>query len=143
MKGKGSLIVIMILLGCGLTLFAQTEQTTRGLRGEWRSDSFKEFYRKQLAPAKVFYLNSPNSQFQNTYLLNSVGQSLSQGAAPSNFYRPTTNFVVFNGGNMPADSFNPYGSRDVGSALLSAYLNKFLDNIIHKKGSIRFGNVRR
>ena len=76
---------------------------------------------------KLISVNTTNPYFQKSYMINKEGETISSGFMPSSYFLPNDNLIVFSGTNtMNSDSFNPYGSSNLGSAILFGTFNSFI-----------------
>lgn len=76
---------------------------------------------------KLISVNTTNPYFQRSYMINKEGETISSGFMPSSYFLPNDNLIVFSGTNtMNSDSFNPYGSSSLGSAILFGTFNSFI-----------------
>jgi hypothetical protein len=76
---------------------------------------------------KLISVNTANPYFQRSYMINKEGETISSGFMPSSYFLPNDNFIVLSGKNTTnRDSFNPYGSPDLPSAIFFGTLNSFI-----------------
>lgn len=72
-------------------------------------------------------VNTTNPYFQRSYLINKEGETISSGFMPGSYFSPNDNVIVLSGKNtINRDSFNPYGSSDLPSAIFLGTLNSFI-----------------
>ena len=71
-------------------------------------------------------INTFDSNFQNSFLINEKGETISRGHMPSSYYMPNGNPLVISGRTSVKDSFNPYGASDVISMLFYGSCNTFI-----------------
>ena len=72
--------------------------------------------------------------FSRSYLINKEGESVSTGFMPSMYFRPNDNRIVVTGQKMESnDSLNPYGAKDISSAILYSTVNSFISKIRFNK----------
>ena len=76
---------------------------------------------------KLISLNTSNPYLQRSYMINKEGETVSSGFMPTSYFLPNDNLIVLSGKNtMNRDSFNPYGSPDLPSAIIFGTLNSFI-----------------
>ncbi len=126
------------LLFFGGAIFAQSEITavsvthTSFIKGNPSIHS-KEIDYKMLAWPKqtnLISISDESGQFQKTYGLNEDGKTISSGFMPVAYFRPNDNLIVINAeGIRKKDSLNPYGARDMPSAILLGTINNFVSKL--------------
>lgn len=79
---------------------------------------------------KIVSVNTFDSNFQRTYLVNKDGETISSGFMPSSYFLPNHNLIVISGKNIRGkDSFNPYGASDMTSAIIIGTFNNFISKL--------------
>ena len=79
---------------------------------------------------KLIAVNTYDSNFQRTYLINKDGETISSGFMPSSYFLPNDNFIVISGKNTRSkDSFNPYGASDMTSAIIFGTFNNIISKL--------------
>lgn len=97
------------------------------LKSSYTSPTFDDsFYTKELPSSKIIFMRLPNAYFNQTFLVHKSGNVISSSFSNAQYFRPNYNAVVFGAGTASQDSFNPYGSNDMGSALVSGTINKLI-----------------
>ena len=80
--------------------------------------------------SKLLAVNTYDSYFQRSYIINKDGETISSGYMPSTYFLPNDNFIVISGKNTKnKDSFNPYGATDLASAIVFATFNNFISRL--------------
>lgn len=84
--------------------------------------------------SKLLAVNTYDSNFQRTYLINKDGETISSGYMPSTYFLPNDNFLVISSKNINnKSSFNPYGAGDFASAIIIGVFNNFISKLKKKK----------
>ncbi len=79
--------------------------------------------------SSLIQVNTYDAYFQRAYLINKQGATISSGYMPSSYFKPNDNIIVISGKYTNKDSFNPYGARDLPSALFFGTFNNFLSKL--------------
>ena len=115
----------------------KTEFTSYSIHGFAATDDFmnsKEDFMDYTKGTKLIAVNSYDSNFKRTYLIDKNGETISSGYMPSAYYLPNDNFIVISGKNtMNQDSFNPYGANNMASAILLGTFNNFISRLKKNK----------
>ena len=83
---------------------------------------------------KLYSVATVSGVFHKTYLVNSEGETVSDGFMPSSYFRSNDNlFVLARQPNYLNDSLNPYGAIDIPTMLFLAALNKYVGKLRIKR----------
>lgn len=128
---------MLLSFSCG-ALFAQSEFTmvsatqTRFITDCPNIKSGIIDYRMLAWPvqANLVSVTDEAGQFQKTYALDEDGQTISSGFRPAAYFSPNDNLlVIIGGGKRNKDSLNPYGAKDMPSAILLGTINNFISRL--------------
>lgn len=131
-------IYLMLLLFSPGIVFAQSESTmvsviqTKFVKQYPNIQSRAIDYRMLTWPAQanLVSVSDEAGQFQKTYALNGNGQTISSGFSPVAYFMPNENLLVICAdGNRRRDSLNPYGAKDMPSAILLGTVNNFISKL--------------
>ena len=144
-RKRPAIIIVLFLFCLAFTLNKAKAQVADfrfspySLSDDLKSVDFDDsFYTKELPSSKVFFMNTPNSLFNQSFLVHESGKTLSSGFSNAQYFRPNYNYVVFGAGTAQQDSFNPYGATDFGSALVSGSVNKLIEILSKGQGGKLF-----
>ncbi len=69
-------------------------------------------------------------QLHKSYALTEDNKTISSGFMPISYFRANDNLLVINAeGNRRRDSLNPYGARNMSSAILLGTINNFISKL--------------
>ena len=84
--------------------------------------------------SKLLVVNTYDSNFQRTYLINKDGETISTGYMPSTYFLPSDNFLMISGkSTRNKNSLNPYGAADLASAIIIGTFNSFISKLKKKR----------
>ena len=117
--------------------FSETEVTSYSIYGFAPTNDFlssKKDFMDYTKGSKILAVNTYDSNFQRTYLINKDGETISSGFMPSSYFMPNDNFIVIAGKYaVNQDSFNPYGANNMASAIILGTFNNFISRLKKNK----------
>ena len=131
-------LCLVLLLFSGVAIFAQSEITiVSSAQPKFVIDNpiiqSRAIDFQMLSWPKQSHLVSISDeagQLQRTFALNEDSKTISSGFMPVSYFRPNDNLIVINAvGYRNRDSLNPYGAKDMPSAILLGTINNFVSKL--------------
>ncbi|MEM9023904.1 MAG: hypothetical protein AAGB22_09185 [Bacteroidota bacterium] len=83
----------------------------------------------ELPKTQPITINNTGTGFSTVYHVREDGEVMGQTLIPTQMYRPPSNAPLLLNGGAGTDSLNPYGSSDLGEALINGALNTLFSKI--------------
>ena len=130
-------LLILAMQSMAQDEFLKTELTIYSIHGFSSTNNFlnsKKDFMEYTKGSKIIAVNTYDSNFQRTYLINKDGETISSGFMPSSYFIPNDNFIVISGKYaVNQDSFNPYGANNMASAIILGTFNNFISRLKKNK----------
>ena len=135
--GKIRLILTAIILCLGLEAVSQDNDliSSNFIASSRIETSFNMYepdlsFLKDLKTTKLMSIRTADGYFNKTFLVGDDGPTYSTSYMPSEFFLPNDNLIVVTGQDVKRrDSFNPYGARDMTSAIILSTFNSFITRL--------------